>query len=156
MLVWTPSGGGWPDWYTFLWTPALLLVTLPASRWATISGIALVAGSSAALVTWGAEMSGRLQVAQRDIARLGAEPDPLALPLLGAVRRAGPACGPPTNASEMYALWHGSSLGNQGYPAHLGLWSAAGSLRDELTLDSLDLPPSLLSTIVQNLPAGRQ
>ncbi|HEY5941132.1 MAG TPA: hypothetical protein VIT87_09935, partial [Gemmatimonadales bacterium] len=154
LLVWAPRGGGWPNWYTFIWAPALLLVTLPASRWATISGIALVAGSSAALVTWGAEMSGRLQVAQRDIARLGAEPDPLALPLLGRfgeqVRRAVA----PTNASEMYALWHGSSLGNQGYPAYLGLWSAAGNLRDELTLDSLDLPPSLLSTIVQNLPAA--
>jgi hypothetical protein len=82
VLVWAPRGGGWPSWYTFIWTPALLLVSLPASRWATISGVALVAGSSAALVTWGAEMSGRLQVAQRDIARLGNEPDPLALPLL--------------------------------------------------------------------------
>lgn len=151
-LVWAPRGGGWPGWYTFLWTPALLLVTLPASRWATIAGVALVAGSSAALVTWGAEMSGRLQVAQRDIARLGAEPDPLALPLLerfGEEVRDSPS---PASASEMYALWHGSALGSQGYPAHLGLWSAAGALRDELALDSLDLPPSLLSTIVSNLP----
>ena len=154
MLVWAPRGGGWPSWYTFIWTPALLLVTLPASRWATISGIALVAGSSAALVTWGAEMSGRLQVAQRDIARLGTEADPLALPLLERfgeqVRRASA----PASASEMYALWHSSSLGDQGYPAHLALWSAAGALGDELTLDSLDLPPSLLSTIVRNLPAA--
>jgi len=152
VLVWTPRGGGWPGWYTFLWTPALLLVTLPASRWATIGGVALVAGSSAALVTWGAEMSGRLQVAQRDIARLGTEPDPLALPLLerfGEQVRRSPS---PASASEMYALWHGSSLGKQRYPAHLGMWSSAGGLRDELTLDSLDLPPSLLSAIVSNLP----
>ena len=152
VLVWAPRGGGWPGWYTFLWTPALLLVTLPARRWATIAGIALVAGSSAALVTWGAEMSGRLQVAQRDIARLGTEPDPLALPLLerfGEQVRRSPSL---ATASEMYAVWHASSLGNQRYPAHLGLWSAAGTLRDELTLDSLDLPPSLLSTIVGNLP----
>jgi len=81
VLVWSPRGG-WPDWYTFLWTPALLLVTLRGPRWATITGIALVAGSSAALVTWGAELAGRVQVAQRDVARLGAEPDPLAVPLL--------------------------------------------------------------------------
>lgn len=154
LLVWAPRGGGWPNWYTFIWTPALLLVTLPASRWATISGIALVAGSSAALVTWGAEMSGRLQVAQRDIARLGTEPDPLALPLLERFGEQVRRSSAPTSASEMYALWHGSSLGNQGYPAHLGLWSAAGALHDELTLDSLDLPPSLLSTIVRNLPAA--
>ncbi len=152
VLIWSPRGG-WPDWYTFLWTPALLLVTLPAPRWWAISGIALVAGSSAALVTWGAELSGRVQVAQRDVARLGSEPDPLAVPLLerfGEQVRHSP---PPTSASEMYALWHGSPLGNQGYPAHLGLWSKSGDLLDELTLDSLDLPHSLLSTLVRNLPA---
>ena len=153
ILVWVPRGGGWPNWYTFLWTPALLLVTLPASRWATIAGVALVAGSSAALVTWGAEMSGRLQVAQRDIARLGTEPDPLALPLLEGFGDQVLRSSPPASASEMYALWYGSPLGTQKYPAHLGLWSPDGVLRDELTLDSLDLPPSLLSTIVSNLPA---
>ncbi|MBA2459319.1 MAG: hypothetical protein H0V43_10245, partial [Gemmatimonadales bacterium] len=150
VLVWSPRGG-WPDWYTWLWTPALLLVTLPAPRWAVISGIALVAGSSAALVTWGAELTGKIQVAARDVARLGGEPDPLAVPLLDRfgeqVRRA-PA---PTTASEMYALWHGSALGTQGYPAHLALWSNRGSLLEELTLDSLDLPPSLLSTVVRNM-----
>ena len=45
VLVWSPRGG-WPDWYTFLWTPALFLVAMPAPRWAAISGIALVAGSA--------------------------------------------------------------------------------------------------------------
>ena len=151
VLVWTPREA-WPSWYTFLWTPALLLVTLPARRWATIGGIAFVAGSSAALVTWGAELQGKLQVAQRDVARLGDEPDPLAVPLLerfGEQLRRAP---PPASASEMFASWHGSALSEQRYPAHLGLWSATGTLREELTLDSLDLPPSLLSTIVSNLP----
>ena len=151
VFVWSPRGG-WPDWYTFLWTPALLLVTLPAPRWATISGIALVAGSSAALVTWGAELSGRLQVAQRDVARLGDEPDPLAVPLLERLGEQVRHSRPPTNASEMYALWQGSALGNQGYPAHLALWSRAGALRDELVLDSLDLPAALLTGMVRNLP----
>jgi signal transduction histidine kinase len=153
VLVWSPRGG-WPDWYTFLWTPALVLVCLPAPRWATISGIALVAGSSAALVTWGAELAGKIQVAQRDIARLGVEPDPLAVPLLerfGEQVLQGPA---PTSGSEMYALWHGSALGEQGYPSHLALWSPAGNLLDELPLDSLDLPLSLLSTMVRELGAG--
>ncbi len=153
VLVWSPRGG-WPDWYTFLWTPALVLVCLPAPRWATISGIALVAGSSAALVTWGAELAGKIQVAQRDIARLGVEPDPLAVPLLerfGEQVLQGPA---PRNGSEMYALWHGSPLGEQGYPSHLALWSPTGSLHEELPLDSLDVPLSLLSTMVREMGAG--
>ena len=152
VLVWSPRGG-WPDWYTFLWTPALLLVTLPAPRWATITGVALVAGSSAALVTWGAELSGRVQVAQRDLARLGTEPDPLALPLLERFAEQTLRSRSPANASEMYALWHESGLGDQGYPAHLALWSVRGQLVDELTLDSLDLPTALLSGMVRDLPA---
>ncbi len=153
VLVWSPRGG-WPDWYTFLWTPALLLVTLPAPRWATIIGVALVAGSSAALVTWGAELSGRLQVAQRDVARLGTEPDPLALPLLERFADQARHAKSPANASEMYALWHGSALGDQGYPAHLALWSGRGELLDELTLDSLDLPGPMLSKMVRDLAPG--
>jgi two-component system nitrogen regulation sensor histidine kinase NtrY len=152
VLVWSPLGG-WPEWYTFLWTPALLLVTLPGPRWAAITGIALVAGSSSALVTWGAELAGRVQVAQRDVARLGDEPDPLAVPLLERFGEELRRTSAPETASEMYALWHGSSLGSQGYPSYLALWSARGALVDELVLDSLDLPPSLLSTMVRTLPA---
>ncbi|HKP49830.1 MAG TPA: hypothetical protein VJU17_07420, partial [Gemmatimonadales bacterium] len=151
MYVWSPRGA-WPDWYTFLWTPALLLVTLPAPRWATISGIALVAGSSAALVTWGAELSGRIQVAQRDVARLGDEPDPLAVPLLERFAEQAWRARPPANASELYAIWHGSALETQGYPANLALWSPSGELRDELVLESLDVPDSLLAAAVRSLP----
>ena len=149
VLVWSPRGG-WPDWYTFLWTPALLLVALPAPRWASIGGIALVAGSSAALVTWGAELAGKVQVAQRDVARLGSEADPLAVPLLERFAEEARKGRPPRTASRMYALWHESSIGSQGYPAHLAVWSNAGAPIDELTLDSLDLPPSLLSAMVRN------
>jgi two-component system nitrogen regulation sensor histidine kinase NtrY len=150
VLVWSPRGG-WPEWYTFLWTPALLLVALPAPRWAAISGVAFVAGSSAALVTWGAGLSGRVQVAQRDVARLGVEPDPLAVPLLERFGEQVRHSASPASASEMYGLWHASSLGDQGYPAHLALWSRTGELRDELILDSLDLSPPLLSNLVRNL-----
>ncbi|HEX3233281.1 MAG TPA: ATP-binding protein [Gemmatimonadales bacterium] len=153
VLVWSPRGG-WPDWYTFLWTPALLLVTLPAPRWAAISGIALVAGSSAALVTWGAELAGQVQVAQRDVTRLGAEADPLAVPLLEGFGEQARRAAAPATASEMYALWHGSPLADQRYPTHLALWSSRGALLDELTLDSLDLPPSLLSGLVRGLAPG--
>ena len=153
VLVWSPRGG-WPDWYTFLWTPALLLVALPAPRWAAISGIALVAGSSAALVTWGAELTGRLQVAQRDVARLGEEPDPLVLPLLERFGEQVQRSDRPASDSEMYALWDGSTLSNQGYPAHLALWSKGGELLDELMLDSLSVPQADLADLVRKVPAA--
>jgi signal transduction histidine kinase len=150
VLVWSPRGG-WPDWYTFLWTPALFLVAMSAPRWATISGIALVAGSAAALVTWGAELTGQIQVAERDIARLGDEPDPLAVPLLERFAEQVLAAPAPASGTEMYALWRGSALGDQGYPSQLARWTSNGVLIEELALDSLDLPLSLLSTIVREL-----
>ena len=150
VLVWSPRGG-WPDWYTFLWTPALFLVAMPAPRWATISGIALVAGSAAALVTWGAELTGQIQVAERDIARLGDEPDPLAVPLLERFGEQVMDAPAPATATEMYALWRGSAIGGQGYPSQLALWTSNGSLVEELALDSLDLPLSLVSTLVREL-----
>ena len=150
VLVWSPRGG-WPDWYTFLWTPALFLVAMSAPRWATIGGIALVAGSAAALVTWGAELTGQIQVAERDIARLGDEPDPLAVPLLERFGEQVLDATAPATATEMYALWRGSALGDQGYPSQLALWTSNGSLIEELALDSLDLPLSLLSTMVREL-----
>jgi hypothetical protein len=102
-------------------------------------------------VTWGAELTGKIQVAQRDIARLGVEPDPLAVPLLERFGDQVLDAPPPATGSEMYALWRGSALGAQGYPSHLALWSGAGALLDQLALDSLDLPPSLLSTMVRDL-----
>ncbi len=150
---WSPDG--WPDWYPFLWVPALLLVALPAPRSATILGIGLVAGSSAALATWGAELAGRMQVAQRDVARLGEEPDPLAVPLLEGFGEAIRRGAPPGTPSQMYALWRESQLGDQSYPAHLALWTREGTLKEELPLDSLDMPLPLLSSMVRGLPAGQ-
>jgi signal transduction histidine kinase len=154
MLVWSPNDG-WPDWYPLLWAPALLLVTLPAPRATTIAAIGIVAGSFAALVTWGAELSGRLQVAQRDVARLGGEPDPLAVPLLegfGELIRAGR---PPETASSLYALWAASQLGEESYPAHLALWSSTGQVQAEVPLDSLDLPLPYLASLVRAMPAAQ-
>src|SRR5829696_1749070 len=146
------SVGLWLTWQLTLLVSASALIALPAPRWATISGIALVAGSSAALVTWGAELSGRLQVAQRDVARLGDEPDPLAVPLLERFGEQAWRVSPPANASELYAIWHGSPLEDQEYPAHLALWSSSGDLRDELVLDLLDVPDSVLAAAVRTLP----
>lgn len=147
VIVWSPRGG-WPDWYTFLWVPALVLAALPAPRWFVIVGVATVAGSAAALVTWGAELNGRLQVAQRDVARLGTEPDPLALLQLERLGEAA-AESEPADPVGLYDLWRRSGLGEQGYPAALAVWRPDGTLLAELPLDSLDVPAPLLAGLVR-------
>jgi two-component system, NtrC family, nitrogen regulation sensor histidine kinase NtrY len=142
---------GWPEWYTFLWLPALLLVTRPAARWATILGVAVVAGSAAALMTWGAELEGRVELARRDLMQLGNERELLAEPLLrglGAGLRAGAA---PRDPADLLATWRRSALDQQGYPARLDMRGADGVLRHTVLLDQVDLPDSLIVMQLQAL-----
>jgi signal transduction histidine kinase len=146
-------GRGWRDfdWYPLLWALPLFLVALPAPRWAMVAGLGLVAGSAAALVTWGEDLNGRLQVAARDVASLGGAEDPIAIPVLqwfGDEVRSAPA---PTSAAELFTLWRGSRLQEQDYPARLALWSSGGAPQAELDLDSLDVPGSVVSALVRGL-----
>src|SRR5438067_12119839 len=57
LWLWNPYGA-WPEWYTFVWLPALVGVLVPAPRPWAVLGIATVAGTAAALVTWGAAAEG--------------------------------------------------------------------------------------------------
>jgi signal transduction histidine kinase len=116
-----------------------------------ITGLGVVAGSAATLVTWGEDLNGRLQVAARDVRGLGRAEDPVAPPLLrqfGDDIRMVPL---PNSSSELYILWRGSELGGQGYPTRLALWSRGGAPQAEIGLDSLDVPASLVSALVRTL-----
>ncbi|HXE57993.1 MAG TPA: ATP-binding protein [Gemmatimonadales bacterium] len=155
LFIWSPRGG-WPNWYTFLWTPALVLVTLPTRRRFAVIGIALVTGSAAALVTWGAVLEGRRDVAARDVARLGNEPDPLAVALLERFGAQIADARPPTTPTELYALWRRSAIGAEDYPARLAVWGTDARPRVELSLDSLDLPTPLVSALVAGLDSTRE
>ncbi|MFZ5622953.1 MAG: hypothetical protein ACOY71_00810, partial [Gemmatimonadota bacterium] len=150
LYTWEPVGG-WPEWYTFLWTPALILVALPAPRAATICGIALVAGSAASLVTWGTTIEGRIAVARRDVGRLGTEPDPLAVPLLERFAEQVVRDPHPARASDLFALWQASGLGLNPYPVRLGLWRADGTPITTLPLDSLEVSDSIVAGVVTGL-----
>ena len=149
LWLWEPNGA-WPDWYTFLWLPALAGVLVPApQRWAVVA-IATVAGTAAALVTWGAVVEGRVGLAARDARDVGREEDTFAaaaLQHLGEQATAGPA---PHTAGDLYALWLGSRLAAEDYPAVLSLWTRAGDLAAELPLASLDLRGALFSALVRS------
>ena len=154
VFVWGPRIG-WPPWYTFLWTPALFLVTRPAPRRGAIAGIAIVAGCAAALITWGAVLEGRLNVARKDIGGLGTQGAPLDRRLLELFGEEVATGVPPGSAAELYARWKASSLGQEEYPTQLGLWSNDGTLLLEVQLDSLDITHSLISTLIINLDSTR-
>ncbi|HEY6808452.1 MAG TPA: hypothetical protein VI160_06655, partial [Gemmatimonadales bacterium] len=153
LWLWQPYGA-WPEWYTFVWLPALAGVIVPAPRRAGLVGIAVVAGTAAALVTWGAAVEGRLSLAQRDVARLGATEDPAAFALLQHLGDGSATLPFPRSPAALYEFWRGSPLAADGYPAELALWTPAGVPLTELKLAALDLPPALVAALVRS-PATR-
>ena len=148
LWLWAPADA-WPEWYTYLWLPAIGGSVVPAPRRWALFGIAGVAGGAAALVTWGAAVEGRLALARRDIERLGDEGDPVAVALLerlgGQVRTGVPL----TSAGELYRFWIESPLAAQDYPAILALWDSAGTPLADVSLAPLDLPPALLAALAR-------
>ncbi len=149
LWLWSPYGA-WPEWYTFLWLPALGGVILPAPRRWALPGIAVVAGTAAALLTWGAAVEGRLQLAERDAQRLGREGDALAVALLERLGQQITARAMPHTAGDLYALWVASPLVAEDYPALLQLWDPSGRPIAELPLATLELRPAVLAALAQS------
>ncbi len=157
LWLWSPHGA-WPEWYTFLWLPALVGAILPAPRRWALVGMAVVGGTAAALLTWGAAVEGRLSLATRDAQRLGQEGDAVAVALLERLSQQvmSPTQPPPRTAADLYALWVGSPLVAEDYPAMLALWGEGPERQPiaELELAQLDLRPALLSTLARTATSG--
>jgi signal transduction histidine kinase/type IV secretory pathway VirB2 component (pilin) len=151
MVVWDPAGG-WPPWFLLLWLPALLVVAFPLPAPHAIASLALVAGSLASLLTWSAELHGRAQMAQREVARLGEAEDPVVRGLVGLFADDIAAAPGPTGAAELHALWRRSLLATQGYPVQLALWEPSRGWHAELALDSLGVGRTLLDPLLAGAP----
>jgi len=153
LWLWSPYGA-WPEWYTFVWLPALVGVLVPARRRWALLGIATVAGTAAALVTWGAAVEGRLGLGDRDAQGLGRAADPAAASLLQRLGSAPPSP-PPRTAGDLYAWWLASPLAAADYPASLAVWTRSGDPEAEIRLASVDLPASLTAALVRSPETAR-
>ena len=157
LWLWSPYGA-WPEWYTFLWLPALVGAILPAPRRWALVGMAIVTGTAAALIAWGAAVEGRLSLAMRDAQGLGREGDPVAVALLERFSQqvTAPSQPPPHSAGDLYVQWVGSPLGGEDYPAVLDLWGrdGGGPPLAELQLAQLDLSLGLLATLARSASGG--
>lgn len=149
MLAYT-GRPAWPAWYTAVWLPPLLLAARPAPRWLSVVVIGAVAGTGAGLMTWGGAVAGRTDLAMRDVAALGSDPDPLAEPVLMEAAASAPGI---SDQAGLFALWYGSAIRRQGYPTRLSLW-AGDSLAADLQLDHLPLPDTLLAGVARSGRTG--
>ncbi|MEO8448533.1 MAG: ATP-binding protein [Gemmatimonadota bacterium] len=145
---------GWPDWYPFLWTPAILAVVLGFERRSSIPSLAVVAGSAAALVVWGAGIAGGIQAARADLNTLGRTVHPVADSAVGRFRADLARGGPPQTPADLFAIWRASPVSRLPYPTSLGLWRADGRSVGSVALHELDIPDSLVARLVLELPPG--
>ena len=151
LYLWQPSSE-WPWWFPLLWTPVLLVASVPLPSGQAVVSMALAAGSLSSLFTWQADHLGRMQQAEREVARLGTEEDPVAPALLQLFAKAAREAPPPATATELYALWRTSVLADQGYPARLALWTQDAGWGAELALDSLEVGRPTLDSLLAVTP----
>jgi signal transduction histidine kinase len=151
LFLWEPRGA-WPGWYPYLWLPALLVAVKPMPFRSTIATVAVVAGSSAALLEWGVTTQGRIALAARDLEGLGNRADPLKVALFDRLIHSVPPATSPQTASDLYLLWRRSDLAAHNYPMSLAVWSADARPVLALELAQVDLPDSLVrSQVVEAL-----
>lgn len=148
-LAATTPPGIWSWWASAIWIAPLGLARSIRSRMARVTVAGGIAAALAAVVTWQADLSGRIQAAESDYQRLGTVEDPLAEPLL--FRLADQAREQPglTTAAGLYLLWAQSDLAGQEFPARLALWDSSGSRLADVALDSLHVPTVALASLVR-------
>ncbi len=143
LLSWLPSAR-WQLWYGLLWIPAVWLAVQPAPRPRLLITVTAVAGTAAALLTWGAALGQRLVYAEYDVLRLR-EGDAEAISLLERFQATLQEERAPVSAAELYARWRRTPLSQSDYPGALATWSVDGRLVAELELAQLDVDQELLA-----------
>ena len=158
LWLWQP-GGAWPEWYPYLWLPALVIALKPMPLRGTLATVAVVSGTAAALLTWRASTEGRIALGAQDAEALGTSPDPVAMALIDRALRQFAAAPLPASAGDLYVLYRRSALDGQGYPVTMGLWTGEGERLATLPLADIDLPPTIVQGVARQageelLPVG--
>jgi PAS domain-containing protein len=141
MIVAIP--GEWPFWYLLLWAAAVAaLVFSREHRWAVLTA-GTVAALGAATLTWSAGVSGRSQLADRDVSGLSeVQSDVVAVlqRFAGSLSEATP----PRTAAELVRLYVSSDLMGSGYPAAMQELEPDGSTSGRVMLAEMNVPGKAL------------
>jgi len=154
-LAATTPPGIWSWWASAIWIAPLGLAASIRSKLTRVIVAGGIAAALAAVVTWQADLSGRIQAAETDYQRLGTVEDPLAEPLLLRLADQAHEHSGLTSAAGLYLLWAQSDLAGQEFPARLALWDSSGSRLADVALDSLDVPTIALASLVRQFDPSR-
>jgi signal transduction histidine kinase len=135
--------GVWPIWYLLLWVvAAAALVFARAHRWMVLTA-GTVAALGATTLTWSAGVSGRAQLADRDVSGLS-EVQADVVAVLQRFAGAISAATPPRTAAELVSLYVNSDLMGSGYPAVMQELRLDGTVSASVMLAELNVPSKAL------------
>jgi len=147
LVLWQPFWD-WPWWYAALWIPAVYLAAQPAPRPRLLLTVGVVAGTAAALLSWGAVLHGRLVLADLDARRLRGG-DPVAIGFLERFQAALGEDPAPRSAADLYAKWRRAPLSQWDYPGALATWGPDGRQIATLELAQLGIDSSVIASVGQ-------
>ena len=119
-LLWR-APGEWPTWYPALWIAAIGALAFVRRSGALVAAAAFVAGCGAVTLTWGATTRNRMQLAERDVPRLGVI-DEGAYPLLARFLETLSAQRVAPDRATLLRRFADTELARAGYPARLAIW----------------------------------
>ena len=135
--------GVWPAWYLVLWAVIVgALAFTRRHRW-TVLAAGTVAALGATTLTWSAGVTGRAQLADRDVSGLSeVQPDVVAVlqRFAGAISSAGA----PHSEAELVRLYVSSDLMGSEYPVEMRELESNGSVSAHVALAELDVPSKAL------------
>jgi signal transduction histidine kinase len=141
MVVGAP--GVWPLWYLVLWAAAVAaLVFSRENRWMVLTA-GTVAALGATTLTWSAGVSGRAQLADRDVSALS-EVQADVVAVLQRFAGSISAEASPRSAAELVRLYVSSDLMGSGYPAVMQELESDGSSSASVALAELEVPQRAL------------
>ncbi|MDQ8154884.1 MAG: ATP-binding protein [Gemmatimonadota bacterium] len=114
-----------PGWYPVLWIAAIGALAVARRARRAFLRTAFVAACGAVTLVWASSVRQRVQLAERDVAGLGA-PDPYAQSLLQRMAAELAQDAPAPTRVGLLARYAASELGAAGYPAELTSWDSAG------------------------------
>ena len=114
-----------PGWYPLLWIAAIGALALARRARRVFLRTAFVAACGAVTLVWASSVRQRVQLAERDVAGLGA-PDPYAHSLLQRLATELAQEAPIPSRVGLLARYAASELGAAGFPAELTSWDSTG------------------------------